>query len=95
MANTMVDCAKLYSIIAGPDLTEASRLSWYQPKVTIPKRSIKTISGLKVGVDYDWNSITDADILKRFNECISKLKHDGAEIVKITIQICSHVFLTF
>ena len=37
MANTMVDCAKLYSIIAGPDLTEASRLSWYQPKVTVPR----------------------------------------------------------
>merc|ERR1711935_101593 len=85
MANTMVDCAKLYSIISGPDLTEASRLSWYQPKVTVPKRILKSLSGLKVGVEYDWIKITEADILGRFNECIAKLKHDGAEIVPITL----------
>ena len=85
MANTMVDCAKLYAVIAGPDFDEASRLSWYQPKVTVPKRTLKSLSGLRIGIDYDWIKITSQDILARFNESVEKLRCDGAEVVAISL----------
>ena len=54
MANTMVDCAKLYSIIAGPDPAEESYITWYQPKIEIPKNIKNNLNGLKVGIDYEW-----------------------------------------
>ena len=84
MANTMVDCAKLYSIIAGPDLTEESRLSWYQPVVTVPKKILKSCS-LKIGVDYEWIKKSETEILMQFYESLRKLERDGAELVPITI----------
>ena len=80
MANTMVDCAKIYSIIAGPDFSEGSRLSWYQPVVSVPKNILKSIASLKIGVDYDWIEKADNTILALFNDSLKKLERDGAQI---------------
>ena len=85
MANTMVDCAKLYSVIAGPDLTEASRLSWYQPVVAVPKKVLKSLTSLKIGVDYEWIKKAETEILMQFYDSLHKLESNGAELVPITI----------
>ena len=37
MCNTMVDCAKLYSVLAGPDFDNQIEKTWFQPKIQIPK----------------------------------------------------------
>ena len=37
MCNTMVDCAKLYSVLAGPDFENQIEKTWFQPKIQIPK----------------------------------------------------------
>jgi len=85
MANTMVDCAKIYSIIAGPDLDEMSRHSWYQPVVSVPKTILKSVASIKIGVDYDWIEKADSTILALFKDSLKKLERDGAQIVPITI----------
>ena len=85
MANTMVDCAKVYSIIAGPDYAESSRHSWYQPVVSVPKNILKSVASLKIGVDFDWIEKADSTILAQFKESLKKLERDGAQIVPITI----------
>ena len=85
MANTMVDLVKLYSIVAGPDFSEGSRLSWYQPKIIIPHKMMRSLHGIKIGVDYDWLKSADDEIISIFHKCLEKLKNDGAEIVPISL----------
>ena len=81
----MVDCAKLYSVIAGPDMMEESRLSWYQPVVTVPKKILKSLCSIKIGVDYEWIKKAETEILMQFYDSLRKLERDGAELVAITI----------
>lgn len=87
MANTMVDCSKLYSIMAGPDFTDESQITWYQPKVEVPKTvAIKSpFSGLKVGVDYGWIKEADDDIQIAFHRKIEEIEKAGAEIVSVQV----------
>ena len=99
MANTMVDCAKLYSVIAGPDQAEESYITWYQPKIEIPK-SIKTnLNGLKVGIDYDWVKAAKPDIKRVFDDKLKMLEEYGAKLVPIAVSDMMNLgaahFMTF
>ena len=87
MANTMVDCSKLYSIMAGPDFTDESKITWYQPKVEVPKTvSTKSpFTGLKVGVDFGWIKEADDDVQEAFQKKIEEIEKAGAEIVSVQV----------
>ena len=87
MANTMVDCSKLYSIMAGPDFTDESKITWYQPKVEVPKTvSTKSpFTGLKVGVDFGWIKEADDDVQEAFHKKIEEIEKAGAEIVSVQV----------
>ena len=65
MAHTPQDCARLYAIMAGPDFQAGSDQSRIQPAVTIPKTLLKSIVGLKVGIDQSWNQTGVPDVLFR------------------------------
>merc|ERR1711917_53095 len=83
----MVDCSKLYSIMAGPDFTDESQITWYQPKVEVP-RTVATKSpfnGLKVGVDFGWIKEADDDVQNVFLKKIEEIEKDGAEIVSVQV----------
>ena len=89
MANTLIDCIKLYSVIAGPDFDGESNLTYFQPKVTIPSNiSDKTnLNGLKIGVDYEWcgediHETISSSFLKKLDFLTSK----GAELIKVMSQ---------
>ena len=87
MANTMVDCSKLYSIMAGPDFTDESQITWYQPKVEVPKTvaTKSPFNGLKVGVDFGWIKEADDDVQKVFLKKIEEIEKAGAEIVSVQV----------
>ena len=53
--------------------------------ISVLRQILKSLIGVKIGVDYEWIKITENDILARFHESIQKLKNDGAEIVPITV----------
>jgi len=86
MCNTMTDCAKLYSIIAGPDLTKDSDITIFQPPVNIPREIRSSFNGLKIGVDRNWTNFkVDSTISGLFKEKLKYLENKGCEIVSITI----------
>ena len=65
MAHTPQDCARLYAIMAGPDFQVGSDQSRIQPAVTIPKTLLKSLVGLKIGIDQSWNQTGVPDVLFR------------------------------
>lgn len=65
MAHTPQDCARLYAIMAGPYFQVGSDQSRIQPAVTIPKTLLKSLVGLKVGIDQSWNQTGVPDVLFR------------------------------
>ena len=80
MAHTPQDCARLYAVIAGPDFQEGSEQSRIQPAVTIPKTVLKSLAGLKVGIDQDWNQhgvekVLLQDFQRRLNWMIDQGTH--------------------
>ena len=78
MCNTMVDCAKLYSILAGPDYTKASDITICQPKVTIPSHIPEDLIGTTIGVDYNWCKFrVEQKIFAQFEEKLAWLVSKG------------------
>jgi len=86
MCNTMVDCAKLYSILAGPDFKNHAETTFFQPKVAIPKSIPVRLDGFKIGVDYDWCSqLKNERIYGLFVSKLDWLAEKGCDIVKIKL----------
>jgi len=82
MAHTPQDCARLYAVMAGPDYQVGSEQSRIQPKVTIPKTLLKSLVGVKVGIDQCWNQTGVPDSLfNPFQKRLNWMIDQGAEIV--------------
>jgi len=77
MCNTVSDCAKLYSVLAGPDNTKESEITQFQPKVKIPTTLKVSLKGIRVGVDPKWSGVADETILAQFNETVAWLANSG------------------
>ena len=84
MAHTPQDCARLYAVMAGPDFQLGSEQSRIQPKVTIPKTLLKSLVGLKVGIDQSWNQTGVPDSLfNPFQKRLNWMIDQGLEIIEI------------
>ena len=84
MAHTPQDCARLYAVMAGPDFQVGSEQSRIQPKVTIPKTLLKSLVGLKVGIDQCWNQAGVPDSLfNPFQKRLNWMIDQGFEIIEI------------
>ncbi|CBY42082.1 unnamed protein product, partial [Oikopleura dioica] len=82
MAHTPQDCARLYAVMAGTDYQVGSEQSRIQPEVTIPKTLLKSLVGLKVGIDQSWNQAGVPDALfNPFQKRLNWMIDQGAEIV--------------
>ena len=90
ICNTMVDCAKLYSVLAGPDFENETEMTFFQPTVKIPLTIASRLDGIKIGVDYSWCEQTlfgqknNETIYNHFLARLNWLEEKGCEIVKIT-----------
>lgn len=86
MCNTMVDCAKLYSVIAGPDFENEAEVTFFQPKVQIPLSISPRLDGIKIGVDYDWcRQKKNQKIYDQFIAELDWLEEKGCKIIKIKL----------
>ena len=78
MCNTMTDCLKLYSVLAGPDYNKESEITQFQPKVTVPRSLAVSLKGTKIGVDYQWcDCVKENTIKMQFWKMLNWLQDKG------------------
>ena len=91
LCHSVIDCAKIYAVIAGPDNHKESEITLYQPKLKIPRSIPNNLAGIQIGIDQKWNSTLERpDLVAIFRKEVNKLEKLGARIVPIAIPDLSY-----
>ena len=83
LAATARDAAMAYAIMAGPDLKDDHTL--YQPMVTLNGFDNLDLTGLKLGVYWDWFRHASPAMVAACEELLKAFKGMGAKIIDIEI----------
>ena len=84
MARNAEDAAAMLGVIAGPDTKDPT--TSHAPVQNYVKELDHGVKGLRIGVDYRWNSVdVDAPTRKMMGDAAEIMAKLGAEIVEITV----------
>ena len=90
IASTAYDLALSYTILAGPDALDPSSI--LQPPVTISSYpQIKNLSGLKMGVMWEWFNDASPEVIDACKKSLAKFEELGAVIVEIDIPFLNEI----
>ena len=83
LANTAMDAALAYSIMAGPDTSDPGTL--VQPELTLDGFGDGDLSGLRIGVDRGWNELADTDVRQATESLLEGYIARGATLVELRV----------
>ncbi|XP_071818444.1 uncharacterized protein [Apostichopus japonicus] len=77
------DTALVYTILAGPDPKDP--LSINQPQVSLAEYNRQDLSGLKIGIDWEFFRDSDVEVVRACEAAVDHLRTKGAEVVGVQI----------
>lgn len=83
LANTAMDAAIAYAVIAGPDRKDPGSL--IQPEPTLEGFGDTDLSGVRIGLDREWIEIADPGVRDATEHMISNYRARGATLVELRV----------
>ncbi|XP_041462945.1 fatty acid amide hydrolase-like isoform X1 [Lytechinus variegatus] len=89
MTTCVQDTAMLLEYLAGEDPEDSA--TWHQPTLKINDLQTKSLSGLKIGIDWKHFRDANAEIVAECEKAVIYLEKQGAELVAINIPECEEM----